>query len=82
MKLYDDHPHERRSLKESVELDMLYTDENLPPNRGQKRINVPQQVYRAAEVDENEYEAKKLLGKEEELMKKARDLENEMLQIK
>lgn len=61
---------------------MLYTDENLPPNRGQKRINVPQQVYRAAEVDENEYEAKKLLGKEEELMKKARDLENEMLQIK
>ena len=41
-------------------------------------------MYKDAEVDGNEveYEAKKLMSKEEELMKKARDLENEMLQIK
>jgi hypothetical protein len=41
VKLYDDHHQERRSLKESVELDMLYTaDENQPPNRGAQKRNV------------------------------------------
>jgi len=41
-------------------------------------------VYKDAEIDGNviEFEAKKIMSKEEELMKKARDLENEMLQIK
>jgi hypothetical protein len=45
---------------------------------------LPYQAYKDAEVDGNviEYETKKILSKEEELMKKARDLENEMLQIK
>ncbi len=41
-------------------------------------------MYKDAEIDGNviEFEAKKIMSKEEELMKKARDLENEMLQIK
>ena len=78
--------YERRSLKESVELDMMANDENREPNVHGWNLqrNLPYQVYKAAEVDGNilEYETKKILNKEEELMKKARDLENEMLQIK
>lgn len=52
-------------------------------NSGLRR-NLPYKVYKDAEIDGNEveFEAKKLMSKEEELMKKARDLENEMLQIK
>ena len=48
------------------------------------RRNLPYQVYKDAEVDGNviEYEAKKIMSKQEEFMNKARDLENEMLQIK
>jgi hypothetical protein len=72
---------------------MLMNEENVQPNRRLKeaggatsglRRNLPYQVYKDAEVDGNviEYEAKKIMSKEEELMKKARDLENEMLQIK
>ena len=70
-------------------MDMLgaYNDENREPNAGRAgalQRNLPYQVYKDAEVDGNviEYEAKKILNKEEELMKKARDLEHEMLQIK
>ena len=73
---------------------MLMNEENVQPNRRQQeggivagsglRRNLPYQVYKDAEVDGNmiDYEAKKIMTKEEELMKKARDLENEMLQIK
>jgi hypothetical protein len=52
-------------------------------NSGLRR-NLPYKVYKDTEIDGNEveFEAKKLMSKEEELMKKARDLENEMLQIK
>ena len=69
---------------------MLMNDENLAPNKsalgggGGLKRNLPYQVYKEADIDGSviDYEAKKILSKEEELMKKARDLENEMLQIK
>lgn len=67
---------------------MLLNDENMQPNAygggGGLKRNLPYQVYKEAEIDGNviEFEAKKIMSKEEELMKKARDLENEMLQIK
>jgi hypothetical protein len=69
-----------------VELDMLMGDEeNSTPNKDVAlKRTLPYEIYKETGVDNNvmEYEAKKIMSKEEELLKKAKDLENEMLQIR